>query len=45
VCAVLGGIIGQELLKAISRKGEPAFNVFVWDGQTHEGRVLTIPRK
>jgi ubiquitin-like 1-activating enzyme E1 A len=42
-CAVVGGIIGQEVLKAISLKGEPAFNCFVWDGQTQEGRVLKVP--
>jgi hypothetical protein len=43
VCAVVGGILGQEILKAISRKGEPALNVFLWDGATHEGRVIAVP--
>jgi ubiquitin-like 1-activating enzyme E1 A len=44
VCAVLGGILGQEVLKAISRKGELACNCFVFDGSTSEGRVLRVPK-
>lgn len=44
VCAVVGGIIGQEVLKAISRKGTPAFNCFVFDGMTQEGRVILVPK-
>ncbi|KAM3570119.1 hypothetical protein VYU27_007816 [Nannochloropsis oceanica] len=43
VCAVIGGILGQEILKAVSRKGEPALNCFLWDGETHEGRVIQVP--
>ena len=43
VCAVIGGILGQEILKAVSHKGEPALNCFLWDGETHEGRVIQVP--
>ncbi len=43
VCAVMGGILGQEILKAVSRKGEPALNCFLWDGGSHEGRVVRLP--
>jgi hypothetical protein len=39
----MGGILGQEILKAVSRKGEPALNCFLWDGASHEGRVVQLP--
>lgn len=32
VCSVLGGIIGNEVIKAISGKGEPANNTILFDG-------------
>lgn len=32
VCAVLGGVIGNEVIKALSGKGEPANNVLLFDG-------------
>lgn len=32
VCAVIGGILGNEVIKAISGKGEPANNILVFDG-------------
>jgi ubiquitin-like 1-activating enzyme E1 A len=32
VCAVLGGMIGNEVIKAISGKGEPANNTLLFDG-------------
>ena len=32
VCAVLGGLIGNEIIKAISGKGEPANNTLLFDG-------------
>lgn len=34
VCSVLGGIIGNEVIKAISGKGEPANNAVLFDGTT-----------
>jgi ubiquitin-like 1-activating enzyme E1 A len=32
VCAVLGGILGNEIIKSISGKGEPANNTLLFDG-------------
>jgi ubiquitin-like 1-activating enzyme E1 A len=32
VCAVMGGILGNEVIKAISGKGEPANNILMFDG-------------
>jgi ubiquitin-like 1-activating enzyme E1 A len=32
VCSVLGGILGNEIIKAISGKGEPANNTILFDG-------------
>ena len=32
VCSVLGGILGNEIIKAISGKGEPANNTLLLDG-------------
>lgn len=32
VCAILAGILGQEVIKAISQKDEPVCNFFCFDG-------------
>lgn len=32
VCAVLGGVLGNEVIKAISGKGQPANNVLLFNG-------------
>lgn len=34
VCAVIGGFIGNEVIKVITRKGEPANNSVLFDGDT-----------
>lgn len=34
VCAILAGILGQEIVKAISQKDEPICNYFCFDGAT-----------
>ena len=34
VCSVLGGVLGNEIIKAISGKGAPANNTLLLDGQT-----------
>lgn len=34
VCAVLAGIVGNEVIKVISGKGEPANNILLFDGDT-----------
>lgn len=39
--AVVGGVLAQEALKAISGKGEPLNNFFFYDLDTGEGRVVT----
>jgi ubiquitin-like 1-activating enzyme E1 A len=33
VCAVLGGVIGNEVIKIITAKGEPAYNCLLLDGE------------
>jgi len=40
VCAVFGGVIGNEVIKAISGKGEPACNVLCFDGRKGAVKVL-----
>jgi hypothetical protein len=32
VCAVLGGMLGNEIIKVVSGKGEPANNTLLLDG-------------
>mmetsp|Transcript_5872 Transcript_5872/g.8059 ORF Transcript_5872/g.8059 Transcript_5872/m.8059 type:complete len:317 (+) Transcript_5872:69-1019(+) len=44
ICAILGGIWGQEMIKAISAKGEPLRNMFVLSGLSGEGKVIQMPR-
>lgn len=45
VCAVLGGVIGNEVIKAISGKGEPANNTLLLDGFEGKCRNLLVQRK
>lgn len=40
IAAILGGILGQEVVKAVSGKGEPTNNVFVFDAQSGAGTAL-----
>ena len=40
VCAVMGGVVGNEVIKAISGKGEPANNTILLDGRS--GKVKTF---
>jgi ubiquitin-like 1-activating enzyme E1 A len=42
VNAILGGVIGQEVIKAISKKNEPIDNFFVFDGNQMSGEVIKI---
>lgn len=42
VCAVIGGVIGNEVIKAISGKGEPANNMLLFDGTTGGCSVFTL---
>jgi len=43
VCAVFGGIVGQEIIKIISRDSIPIENYFVYDGiETFSGFIEKI---
>ncbi|KAL7566688.1 hypothetical protein ACA910_017750 [Epithemia clementina (nom. ined.)] len=37
ICSVTGGMVGNEIIKAISGKGEPANNTVLFDGTTCKG--------
>lgn len=45
VCAVLGGVMGNEVIKAISNKGEPANNCILFDGKTGKCRNVLLKIK
>lgn len=45
VCAVLGGVIGQEVVKYVSGKGAPIENYFALNALTGEGKVFRAPPK
>jgi ubiquitin-like 1-activating enzyme E1 A len=45
VCAVLGGVMGNELIKAISGKGEPANNVILLSGNDAKCRNILVQPK
>ena len=45
VCAVLGGVIGNECIKAISGKAEPANNVLMFDGVDGGCRTFLLKKK
>ncbi|GAV90346.1 ThiF domain-containing protein, partial [Cephalotus follicularis] len=42
VCAIIGGILGQEVIKAISGKGDPLKNFFFFDAMDGKGTVEDI---
>ncbi|KAH9519465.1 SUMO-activating enzyme subunit 1 [Bulinus truncatus] len=39
VCAIVGGILGQEIIKAVSQKDAPLNNFFFYNGVTDDGMV------
>ncbi|VAI77317.1 unnamed protein product [Triticum turgidum subsp. durum] len=43
VCAILGGILGQEVIKSISCKGDPIKNFFYFDDADGKGAMEDIP--
>ncbi|GKY97545.1 hypothetical protein MPSEU_000712700 [Mayamaea pseudoterrestris] len=45
VCAVLGGLIGNEIIKAISGKGEPVNNTLLFDGATGKAFSFLVQPK
>jgi len=44
ICAVLGGVLGNEVIKVISGKGEPANNVLLFDGFEAKCRNVLVKR-
>jgi len=42
VCAIMGGIVGQELIKAMSCKGEPLKNYFFFDAEDGKGVIECV---
>jgi ubiquitin-like 1-activating enzyme E1 A len=42
VCAIIGGILGQEVIKAISGKGDPFKNFFFFDATDGKGVIEDI---
>jgi len=45
VCAVLGGMIGNEVIKAISGKADPANNILMFDGADGGCRIFLLKKK
>lgn len=43
VCAILGGVLGQEVVKFISCKGEPINNFFTLNAVSGSGKVFRLP--
>jgi ubiquitin-like 1-activating enzyme E1 A len=42
VCAIVGGILAQEVIKAVSGKGDPLKNFFYYDGEDGKGVMEDI---
>jgi ubiquitin-like 1-activating enzyme E1 A len=42
VCSVLGGLVGNEVIKAISGKGTPVNNTLQFDGETSKGLAFLV---
>ncbi|XP_051148139.1 SUMO-activating enzyme subunit 1B-1-like [Andrographis paniculata] len=42
VCAIIGGVLGQEVIKAISGKGDPIKNFFYFDVMNGQGVIEDI---
>lgn len=42
VCAVVGGVIAQEVIKAVSHKELPIYNLFLLNPHTFQGKEETI---
>lgn len=45
VCVVMGGILGNEIIKAITGKGEPANNILMFDGIEGSCQNFTINQR
>ncbi|EZA51764.1 hypothetical protein DMN91_004446 [Ooceraea biroi] len=42
VCAIIGGVMTQEIIKAVSQKGTPHNNLFVFNPDTLGGKILKL---
>ncbi|XP_011302205.1 SUMO-activating enzyme subunit 1 [Fopius arisanus] len=42
VCAILGGVMGQEIIKAVSQREPPLHNLFLFDPVTMCGKVIRV---
>jgi ubiquitin-like 1-activating enzyme E1 A len=42
VCAVLGGMLAQDILKALAAREPPIANFFAFDGTTGSGTVCRM---
>jgi ubiquitin-like 1-activating enzyme E1 A len=42
VCAIVGGMLGQDILKALGGREPPIANFFVFDGNTGGGTVCRL---
>ncbi|KAG6903144.1 hypothetical protein C0995_004691 [Termitomyces sp. Mi166 len=42
VCAIVGGMLGQDILKALAAREPPIANFFVFDGNTGAGTVTRL---
>ncbi|CAK9819120.1 SUMO-activating enzyme subunit 1 [Anthophora plagiata] len=42
VCAIVGGIMGQEIIKTVSQKGAPHNNLFIFNPDTLCGKILRL---
>jgi ubiquitin-like 1-activating enzyme E1 A len=45
VCSVMGGMLGNEIIKAISGKGEPANNTILFDGTSCKAYTFLVKPK
>jgi ubiquitin-like 1-activating enzyme E1 A len=42
VCAVIGGVLAQDMLKSLAAREPPIANFFVFDGNTGHGSVCRM---
>ncbi|CAG9759585.1 unnamed protein product [Ceutorhynchus assimilis] len=42
VCAIVGGVLAQEVIKGVSKKEVPIYNVFLFDPLTYSGKEQLI---
>jgi ubiquitin-like 1-activating enzyme E1 A len=42
VCAIIGGVLAQDILKALGGREPPLANFFIFDGNTGGGTVCRL---